>query len=142
MIGPILPDGASSTSWQIMMEKYFFHKSIDASDKMYNTAYILGLMEEVIDAVGEQNIVQIIIDNEPQYKDTEELLMERQPHIYWILCAAHCINLILMDFWKLHKVQQAVDSIQIITKFIYNHTWILLLMQTYTRKEILRSDIT
>ena len=30
-------------------EKIFFHKSINASDKMHDATYIFGLMEEVID---------------------------------------------------------------------------------------------
>ena len=38
-------------------EKIFFHKSIDALDGVHDAAYILGLMEEVIDSVGEQNVV-------------------------------------------------------------------------------------
>ena len=78
-------------------EKIFFHKSIDASDKVHNAVYMFGLIEEMIDSIGEQNIMQVIIDNEPQYKATGELLMERQPHIYWTPCAAYCINLMLMD---------------------------------------------
>ncbi|XP_073115646.1 uncharacterized protein [Elaeis guineensis] len=51
--------------------KIFFYKSIDASDKMHDATYILGLMKEVIDSVGEQHVVQIITDNGPQYKAAE-----------------------------------------------------------------------
>ena len=36
------------------MEKYFFQKSIDALDQIHDAMYILKLMEEVIDQVGEQ----------------------------------------------------------------------------------------
>ena len=46
-----------------------------------------------------------------------------------------------MNIVKLHKVQQAVDSVQIITRFFYNYTWILALIWTYTREEILRLDV-
>ena len=68
------------TRWSIINvltdEKIFLHKSIDASDKIHDVAYILGLME-VIDSVGEQYIVQVITDNGPQYKAVGELLMEQ-----------------------------------------------------------------
>ena len=55
---------------------------------------------------------------------------------------AHCIDLMLMDIEKLCKVQQAVDSAQTITRFMYNNTWVLLLMRIYTKGEILRSGVT
>ena len=38
-------------------ENIFFHKSINASDKVHDTVYILRLMEEMIDAIEEQNVV-------------------------------------------------------------------------------------
>ena len=85
--------------------KIFFHKSIDTSDKMHDAAYILDLMEEMIDSVGEQYVMQVITDNEPQYKTAGELLMEQQPQIYWTPCAAHCIDFILMDIEKIRRVQ-------------------------------------
>ena len=74
----------SPTRWSIInfltyCEIFFFHKSIDASDKTYNATYILGLMEEMIDLVGEQYVMQVITDNEPQYKAIGELLMEQRP---------------------------------------------------------------
>ena len=142
MVGPILLDRASLIFLTYYDEKIFFHKSIDASDKMHNATYILGLMEEVIDSVGEQHVVQVITDNGPQYKAARELLMEQRPQIYWTPCAAHYINLILMDIGKIRRVQQVVEIAQTITRFIYNHTWVLSLMRTYTGGKILRSGIT
>ena len=58
-------------------EKVFFHKSINASNRVHDATCILGLMEEVIDSTEEQNAMQIITDNEPQYKTASELLMEQ-----------------------------------------------------------------
>ena len=64
----------------------------------------------MIDAVREQNVVQIITDNEPQHKTVKELLIRQRLHIYWISFAVHCIYLILMDIEKLRKMQQIVNS--------------------------------
>ena len=86
--------------------------------------------------------MQVITDNGPQYKAAGELLMEQRPQIYWIPCAVHCIDLILMDIEKIRRVQQVVEIAQTIIRFIYNHTWILSLMRTYTGGEILRLGIT
>ena len=104
---------------------------------MHDAAYILDLIE-MIDSVGEQHVVQVITDNGPQYKAAGELLMEQRLQIYWTPCAAHCIDLILMDIGKIRRVQQVVEMVQTITRFIYNHTWVLSLMRTYTG----RRDLT
>ena len=78
MVGPVLLDGASLIL-TYCDGKIFFHKSIDASDMIHDTTYILGLMEEVIDLMSEQHVMQVITDNGPQYKTAEELLMEQRP---------------------------------------------------------------
>ena len=98
-------------------------------------------MEEVIDSVGEQHVVQFITDNGSQYKTVGELLMEQRPQIYWTPCAAHCIDLILMDIEKIRRVQQVVEIAQTIIRFIYNHTWVLSLIRTYTGRDITRFAI-
>ena len=92
-------------------------------------------MEEVIDQVGEHNVVQVITDNGPQYRAAGQILMERRPHIFWTPCAAHCIDLMLMDIGKIRRVQKIVELAQSITRFIYNHTWILSLMRSFTGKK-------
>ena len=110
----------------------FFQKSVDASDQVYDASYILRLMEEVIDQVEEHNVVQVIIDNGPQYRAAGQILMERRSHIFWTPCAAHCIDLMLMDVGKICRVQKIVELAQSITRFIYNHTWVLSLMRSFT----------
>ena len=60
----------------------FFYKSINALDKVHDAPYILKLMEDVINLVGEQNVVQVVTNNRPQYKAASELLMKMQPHIF------------------------------------------------------------
>ena len=47
-----------------------------------------------------------------------------------------------MDIEKIRRVQQVVKIAQTITRFIYNHTWVLSLMRTYTGGKILRPGIT
>ena len=104
MVGAVLLDGASLIFLTYCDGKIFFHKSIDALDKMHDATYIFGLMEEVIDSMGEQYVVQVITDNGSQYKAVGELLMEQRPQIYWTPYAAYCIDLILMDIRKICRV--------------------------------------
>ncbi|KAI8559907.1 hypothetical protein RHMOL_Rhmol04G0212400 [Rhododendron molle] len=86
--------GSFKTTW----EERVFHKSIDATDVLSRTAdYYFGLMDKVVEEIGEQYIVQIITDNEAAMKAAGKKLMEKRPHLYWTACAAHCIDLILED---------------------------------------------
>ncbi|XP_038975014.1 uncharacterized protein LOC113461998, partial [Phoenix dactylifera] len=99
-------------------------------------------MEEVIDQIGEENIVQVITDNGPQYKLAGQVLMERRPQIFWTPCVAHCIDLILMDIGKIRRVQHTVEIAQRIIRYIYGHTWVISLMEKYAGGEILRPGVT
>ena len=78
-----------------------FLKSMDASDKVKSAQLICEMMEEVVQEVGEQHIVQIISDNAANYMATSKLFELRHPTIFWISCAAHCIDLMLEDIGKL-----------------------------------------
>ena len=84
--------------------------------------------------------MQVIIDNGPPYKATGEIL-KQQLQIYRTPYAGHRIDLMLIDIGRLCRVQQAVESTQTISRFIYNHAWILSMMQRYTWREILRSSV-
>ncbi|XP_038988520.1 uncharacterized protein LOC120112756 [Phoenix dactylifera] len=99
-------------------------------------------MEEVIDQIGEENIVQVVTDNGTQYKLAGQVLMERRPQIFWTPCAAYCIDLILMNIGKIRRVQHTMEIAQRITRYIYSHTWVLSLMRKYAGGEILRPGVT
>ena len=78
-------------------KQVFYHKSIDASNKIHNHQYILQLMNQVVEEIGEDYIVQIVTDNGSNYKKAGEELMKIRPHIFWTPCAAHCVDLMLKD---------------------------------------------
>uniref|UniRef100_A0A3Q7IW22 DUF659 domain-containing protein n=1 Tax=Solanum lycopersicum TaxID=4081 RepID=A0A3Q7IW22_SOLLC len=46
---------------------------------------------------GEENVVQIITNNGPNFVNAGKRLMETRSHVYWTPCAAHCIDLLLED---------------------------------------------
>jgi hypothetical protein len=76
--------------------------------------------------------VQIIIDNATSYVAVDKLLMERHPTIFWTPCVAHCIDLMLEDVGKISFVKEVIDRARSITKFIYNHAFVLSLTRTFT----------
>jgi hypothetical protein len=71
------------------------------------------------------------------------LLEERNPTIWWIPCATHCLDLMLEDIDKIEWVKKCVGQVKIMTEYIYNHTLVLNLMRKNTRgKELVRDAIT
>ena len=58
--------------------------------------------------------------------------MQRYPTLFWTPCAAHCIDLILEDMGKIPYIRDIVESAKSITKFIYNHAFVLSLIRRFT----------
>ena len=69
--------------------------------------------------------------------------MERYPNFFWMPCVVHCIDLMLEDIGNIPLVRDIVESSRSITKFIYNHAYVLSLMRRFTNnKELVRPAIT
>jgi flavoprotein len=102
-------------------EGTIFMKSIDATEKYKNANYISGLMSEVIDEVGASRVVQMVSDNDANFKAAGRIIMEKYNHIFWTPCAAYYIDLILEDIGKDNLIRDIVQKAQTITNFIYNH---------------------
>ena len=120
-----------------------FLKSVDASDQVKDAQLLFRLLDEVVEEVGVQNVVQVITDNASNYVAAGKLLEEKHPTIWWTPCAAHCLDLMLEDIGKIEWVKKCVEQAKCITRYIYNHTWVLNLMRKNTGgKELVRSAIT
>ena len=64
-------------------------------------------------------------DNTANYVAAGRLLKKEFPKIYWSPCVAHYIDLMLQDFGKFEGVSEIVSHALKITKYIYNHYFIL-----------------
>jgi hypothetical protein len=56
--------------------------------------------------------------------------MQRYPTLFWTPCAA-CIDLILEDMGKIPYIKDIVELARSITKFIYNHAYVLSLIRSW-----------
>ena len=120
-----------------------FIKSVDASAYVKDARLLCDLLDKFIQEVGPQYVVQVITDNAASYVAAGRMLMERYASLYWTPCAAHCIDLMLEDMGKLPWIKEVIDSAKNVTKYIYNHTYVLSLMRRFTgNKELLRPAIT
>ena len=59
-------------------------------------------LDEVVEEIGEENIVQVITYNASNYVNVGMRLMEKMRKLWWTPCAAHCIDLMLEDIGKLN----------------------------------------
>ncbi|GLJ18817.1 hypothetical protein SUGI_0336250 [Cryptomeria japonica] len=120
-----------------------FLKSIDASNEVKNAETLCNMLDEVVMDVGVQNVIQVVTDNAAAYVAAGKVLMARHPTLFWSPCAAHCLDLLLEDIGKLSWVKKVVEDGRNITKYIYNHTWVLNLMREHTEgKDLVRSGVT
>ena len=99
-----------------------FLRSVDASDKVKDATLLFELLDEIIQEVGEQNVVQVITDNASNYVLAGKMLESKYNTIFWTPCAAHCIDLMLEDIGKVEWVKNTVEHGKCITKYIYNHS--------------------
>ncbi|RVW81111.1 hypothetical protein CK203_044711 [Vitis vinifera] len=70
----------------------WFMKSIDASDTIKNGENMFKYLDEVVEEIGEENVVQVITDNASNYVNAGMRLMEKRSRLWWTPCAAHCID--------------------------------------------------
>jgi hypothetical protein len=75
----------------------------------------------VVADVGENNIVQIIIDNGSNYKKVYRYLTNEYLYIVWQPCLAHIINLMLKTIGEFSNHESVIDSAKLIARWLYNH---------------------
>ncbi|KAK2352441.1 hypothetical protein QL285_096432 [Trifolium repens] len=110
-----------------------FLKSIDASDITKTADKVFKMIDDVVEEIGEENVVQVVTDNAANYKAAGELLMQKRSRLFWTPCAAHCIDLMLEDFEKkipLHK--ETISKGKKITIYIYGRTSLISMMHKFT----------
>ena len=54
-----------------------YHSSVDTTNIPKIVDYIFSLMDKVVEEVGEENVVKVVIDNEASFKVSNMLLMKK-----------------------------------------------------------------
>lgn len=120
-----------------------FLKSVDASSIVKNAENLARMLEKVCMEVGLENVVQIITDNAVANVVAGRILQDKHHTLFWTPCAAHVLDLLLEDIGKLDWVTPIVEDGRRITKYIYNHPWVLNLMREHTNgRELVRPGVT
>ena len=121
-----------------------FLSSIDTSDISKTGQKVFEMLDEVVEKVGEENIVQVVTDNASNYKLAGEMLMEKRKRLFWTPCAAHCIDLMLEDFEKHIQLHRAtIAKGKRIVSYIYSRTNLIHWMKEFTKgTELIRPAVT
>ena len=99
----------------------WFMKSIDASDTIKNGELMFTYLDDVVEEIGEENVVQVITDNASNYVNAGMRLMKKRRRLWWTSCAAHCIDLMLEDIGKVSVHDTTLARARQVVKFIYGH---------------------
>ncbi|XP_060215620.1 uncharacterized protein LOC132642440 [Lycium barbarum] len=120
-----------------------FMESIDSSSFVKTGEKLCELLDRYVERVGEQNVVQVISDNGSNFVLAGQLLQRKRRHIYWTLCAAHCIDLMLEDIGKIPNIKKTLQRAIALVGFIYGHSGVLNMMRDFTKnKELVKCGIT
>jgi len=64
-------------------------------------AFLWEQLDKVVAEIGEEHVIQVIIDNHTSYVNAGARLMDTRKCLYWTPCAAYCIDLMLEDIGKM-----------------------------------------
>jgi hypothetical protein len=103
---------------------------------------LANLLEKQIDKIDRENIVQVITDNGANFKSARRLLMESIPHLFWTLCAAHCLDLLLEDIGKIKSFITCMNQAKKVSRFLYKHGRLHSLMRDKIGGDLVRPGIT
>ncbi|CAN0902895.1 hypothetical protein LINGRAHAP2_LOCUS22267 [Linum grandiflorum] len=123
--------------------KTFFHKSVDASSYFKNTKCLADVFDSVIQELGPENVVQVILDTTFNYAGIANHILQNYGTVFVSPCASQCLNLILDEFSRVDWVNRCIIQAQTVSKFIYNSGPMFDLMKKFTGgQELIRTGIT
>jgi len=67
------------------------------------------------------------------------LIEAKRPHLFWSPCAAHCLDLMLEDIFKISNIRRTLKRAIEVSNFIYGRPGLLNMMRRYTNgQELIR----
>lgn len=90
-----------------------FLKAVDCEGQVKDAQFIANILFESIEAVGPENVVQVITNNAKNCKAAGMLVEARYGHIFWTPCAVHSLNLMLKKMAnKIEWIQQVYAEVE------------------------------
>ncbi|XP_058005456.1 uncharacterized protein LOC131181417 [Hevea brasiliensis] len=120
-----------------------FIKSVDASDESKTAALLTSLIEKELMEIGSEKVVQVVTNNASNNVAAGRILEANFSHLYWTPCAAHCIDLMLEDIFKIRVFKETFRKAVELTGFTYGSSGVLNMLRKFTNGvELLRPGQT
>ncbi|XP_073131118.1 uncharacterized protein [Henckelia pumila] len=120
-----------------------FLESVDDSGFSHTGLKLFELLEKYVEQIGPKNVVQVVMDNASANVSAGKHLMSRFPHIFWTPCAAHCLDLMLEDLFKIPVLKKVYEKGMMVNDYIYNRPQVLSMMREFTcQREMVRAGKT
>ena len=99
----------------------------------------MGLFIKVIEDVGVDSCVQMIIDNGPVCKATGMIVEAKYPQVFWTPCIVHSLNLAIKSIASdVLWIGSIIEDVKHICNFVQNHTNALTIYKEHTNLSLLK----
>ncbi|CAI5931735.1 unnamed protein product [Closterium sp. NIES-64] len=115
--------GLLACKQQIEKAGAVFQEAVDCKAETNSGAFIMSVLQPVIEKVGPEHVVAICTDGGSNYVSATKLLQKKYPHIEFVPCATHVLDLLLEDFDSMAWAQEVVPVATDMISFIRSHTW-------------------
>ncbi|XP_042508300.1 uncharacterized protein LOC122084262 isoform X2 [Macadamia integrifolia] len=116
-----------------------FLNSFEISAKEKTDSYLRDILKSVMDEIGPENIVQIILNDTSNYESVGDFVMEKYSHIYKMQCVTHGIRMLLTDIYEeVEWIKGVFDDAKLVVDYIFNNKVIVKLMGDMTNRELKR----
>ncbi|XP_028078601.1 uncharacterized protein LOC114280432 [Camellia sinensis] len=117
-----------------------FVESVNASSYSKDGQKLFELLDKFVEKVGKENVVQVITDSAAANVLAGRFLEAKYEHLYWTPCAAHCLDLMLEDIFKIPRLKKTFKRGIAVHGYIYNQPTLLNMMRRYTNlKNLIKS---
>ncbi|KXZ41022.1 hypothetical protein GPECTOR_962g228 [Gonium pectorale] len=114
-----------------------FHDSFDMTGLTKDAQTVAGKMMKAITEIGPEKVVCVITDSASNCKAAGEIIHEAHPHIFWVPCAAHCLDLMLEDIGKLDSAKYVINKVKEVIIFVKNKHTPLAIFNKHSKLKVL-----
>ncbi|XP_052208194.1 uncharacterized protein LOC127811998 [Diospyros lotus] len=116
-----------------------FLESVDGSSYSKTGEKMFQLLSKCVEKIGVRNVVQVVTDSVSNNVLAGRFLEAKYPTLFWTPCAAHCLDLMLENIFKLPNMKKTFERAVMVNSYIYTRSGLVNMLRRFTdKKELLR----
>ncbi|CAI5457470.1 unnamed protein product [Closterium sp. Yama58-4] len=100
-----------------------FQGAVDCKAETKHGAFIVRILEPIIEKIGPQHVVAFCTDGGSNYVSPGKKLQKIYPHLEIVPCATHVLDLLMEDIGGMDWAQDVVPVANDIISFVRSYTW-------------------